>query len=149
MSLETFFKSSIINAQKSYEILTSKVSTGNLMLEEFEKLSRVNAKSQDCTDLNKNWKDNFTILMKYASSSPCQIDQRLKQFEIYLKIDNIKEIKMVLLEIKRKNKLIGDFQLLDKIAASVRIFRKTLNTFQSNIINYKSIFDSWTLVISE
>ena len=96
-----------------------KVCGGELKLEEFDEMSRINQKSKLGIELNKNWKENFTFLMKYGKLTQAKIDQRLRQLEIYLKISGIKEITMALLEIKQNNGMTGNFKFLENIAESV------------------------------
>ena len=82
-------------------------------------MSRINSKLKLDHQLNKNWIENFCLLMNYGGLNQAKIEQRLRQLEIYLKISGVKEITMTLLEIKEKNGLTGDFKFLENIAESV------------------------------
>lgn len=69
--------------------------------------------------INSNWRDNFTTVMKTSDLfSNKLIEQRNKQFDLYLKLSHINNIVKVLLEIKIKNKLTTKFEFLENIAES-------------------------------
>ena len=90
---------------------------GIFVLEEFDTLSKLNSKSKLTHEINKQWKENFLFLLKNQPQS--LIDQRLRQLEIYLKIDGIKGITMAILDIIKNDSLEGDFEFLKKIVVSV------------------------------
>lgn len=95
------------------------VSSGELLLNDFVDLVKLSMKQKKNNEIDKDWKDKITKLMKLNNSNEKQIKDRIRQLDIFLKMHNIKEIIAVLLEIKQHNSLNGDFQFLEKIANSV------------------------------
>ena len=121
--METLFNEIMVNSEKSFTSLIRDVCDGNLLLQSFEDLSKVTIKYKVGNVLNTNWMYNFSVLMEFNKFSDKQIKIRLRQFDIYLKINSIKEITLVLLEIKEKNNLTGDYKFLENIAKTVNFFR--------------------------
>ena len=114
LSLQDFFNNSVKNVQATYDDLVDQVINGVLGLEEFENLASLDFKFVKKKDISKSWQDNFKTLMKSRKNiEPSLIKARIEQLEIYLKIDKIKEITSILLEIKEKNSLTSDFSYLE------------------------------------
>ena len=110
----------IVKAHNRFQSLVKDVSNGELLLRVFVELTKY--KSKKNTENDKIWKENFSKLMKLNSLSEKQINARIRQLDIFLKMKNIQEIIQVLLEMKKQNNLTGDFRFLEKITDSVSIF---------------------------
>ena len=140
MSLETLFNEIMVKSETSFTSLIRDVCDGNLPLQSFEDLAKVTCKYKVGNVLNTNWMANFSVLMKFNKFSDKQIKIRLRQFDIYLHINKIKDITQVLLGIKEKNNLTGDYKFLENIAKSViliyYLFKLHLQ-FRSNNIYQK------------
>lgn len=104
-----------------FKNLANSISNGGLILTEFEKLAKITNNSKVSDKTNKNWKNNFDEIMKYAKMSDKAISERLRQFEIYLNMNKIVDISNVLMEIKNKFKLKCSFSLLENLSNSVII----------------------------
>jgi len=112
----------IVKAHAKFQSLVKDVSSGELYLSDFVELAKMTIKNKKSNEIDKNWKERFSTLMKLNNSNEKQITARLKQLDIFLKMKNIQEIIQVLLEMKKQNNLTGDFRFLEKITDSVSIF---------------------------
>ena len=104
-----------------FKNLANSISNGDLILTEFEKLAKIINSNKVSEKTNKKWKNNFEEIMKYAKMTDKAIVDRLKQFEIYLNMNEIVDISNVLMEIKNKFKLKCSFSLLENLSNSVII----------------------------
>ena len=68
---------------------------------------------------HKNWQNMFKKLM----NDPCQKIEatRIEQIEVFTKINSIKSIISILLELKQKNKLTIGFEELDEMNKAVQL----------------------------
>jgi predicted nucleotide-binding protein (sugar kinase/HSP70/actin superfamily) len=111
-----------VRAHAKFQSLVKDVSSGELFLSDFVELAKLNSKNKKSNEIDKNWKEKFTTLMKLNNLNEKQINARLRQLDIFLKMKSIQEIITVLFEIKKQNNLTGDFGFLEKITDSVSIF---------------------------
>ncbi len=112
----------IVKAHAKFQSLVKDVSNGELLLSDFVELAKLTSKNKRSNEIDKNWKETFSTLMKLNNSNEKQITARLRQLDIFLKMKSIQEIIQVLLEMKKQNNLTGDFRFLEKITDSVSIF---------------------------
>ena len=68
--------------------------------------------------------------MIFAEMTEEMCVERMKQIKVYKSLNNIKKIIEILMEIKEKNELTGEFEVLDEMNASVgfKILLKKFNT---------------------
>ena len=118
MSIETYLDSAIKNSWTEYLKLGGSVKSGTFLLGEFDRLSKEVGNSFGAKRTFE-WQREFTVLLRTAGTEPKVLDQRIKQIEIYGKLGNIKQISCLLMEIKRLNKLEGNFDALKNIYDSV------------------------------
>ncbi len=112
----------IVKAHAKFQLLVKDVSSGELLLSDFVELAKLTSKNKRSNEIDKNWKETFSTLMKLNNLNEKQITARLRQLDIFLKMKSIQEIIQVLLEMKKQNDLTGDFRFLEKITDSVSIF---------------------------
>lgn len=96
-------------AQEEYSELSKQAADGKLSFKKFEEI----------TKNQKDWQENFGKLMNFAKMSDKLIKQRFEQIEVYNKLDNINKIIEILLELKTKNELTGNFSVLQDMLKSV------------------------------
>ena len=117
-----YFISSIM--RKSYESLLElglKFLDGTIKLNKAEKLTIIDiGVFQIKPTKKKNWEDYLTILMKFVKMKQENIDKRIRQIKIYQKLGNTEEILKLVLAIKEKNDLVGNFTLLEELEESLR-----------------------------
>jgi hypothetical protein len=105
------------NLNKVYEKfneLGNRMKSGNIQINEFEKLAKVDPKNFNSTyTKSAQWKNTLSSFMKSILMDDKQIEQRLNQYEIFCKLNNIVEIGNLILEIRVKNGLSGDFGKLE------------------------------------
>ncbi len=122
ISVQSFIKEVMKMADYDYTKLFHDVSNGTLTLSEFEQLIRIKEKSFESNikdKVNGKWKSYFTTLMAtYKIDEKLKV-QRFKQLEMYMRLNYIVKIAKVLIEIKNKNKLTGDFKMLLELASFV------------------------------
>jgi hypothetical protein len=83
-------------------------------LVEFDELAKEKNKLLD------DWKNEFEKLMKcIGAKNQTLISKRIEQLDIYEKLKNIKNILKVLIEIKEKHKLSGDFSFIENVKSSL------------------------------
>jgi hypothetical protein len=106
--------------ENDYNKLVGEIRNGDLILETFEELIRVQIDLQlSESTINGDWKLYFRELMKLAGFKSALADQRIKQFELYLKLKNIKDVVSVLCQIKRRNGIAESYEFLENLAKSV------------------------------
>ena len=99
------------SAQDEYSSLGNQVKEGVLSFKEFDRL----------TKNESNWKQYFNTLMIFAEMTEEMCVERMKQIKVYKSLNNIKKIIEILMEIKEKNDLTGEFKVLDEMNASVSL----------------------------
>ena len=95
-----------------YKRIGQHMRDGTLSFEKFDSLIKA----------HKNWKDSIRKLMNLMEANEKLCNERFHQIEIYQKLNNINKILDMLMEIKEKNQLTGDFEFLENIHTSVKIF---------------------------
>ena len=94
-------------SHKDYSDIALKVKNGTLTFKEFERLTGI------------NWELPLTTLMYFADMSEDKCQERHKQITVFKKLNNIKMIIKILMDIKEKNKLTGEFATLVDMNESV------------------------------
>lgn len=125
-----------------FENLASNISSGDLVLEDFDRLININKNKKMNNKEYEKWRERFIQIMKFGKMNDKARDERLRQFDIYLNINKINEISIVLLEIKDKFKLNGDFSLLETISTSVSFFLIFGNQFAIILIIILSLIQT-------
>jgi hypothetical protein len=120
------------NASKIYERLYKQVSNGEFKLDDFESLIRIKQTTLEHNSnnqINEKWRMYFKQMMDMYKMDQKLIDQRFKQFDSYLKLNYITKIANIVVEIKNKNNLTGDFNILQELSSfdSDYYKKKTLN----------------------
>ncbi len=101
---------------EKFNQLGNEIQSGNIKINEFEKLTKVDPKSFKLTyQKNAQWKNTLSSMMKGFPMNDKQIEKRLNQYEIFCKLNNIKDIANLILEIREKNALGGDFSKLENM----------------------------------
>lgn len=95
-------------ARKMYMDLGNKILKGTLLFKQFDFLFQ-----------NKNSMNDFGVIMDFVGMAREKKSERLEQIDIYKSLDTIKMIVKVLLEIKEKNELTENFDVLEEMDESV------------------------------
>lgn len=106
-------------AYNEYSDLIKHIKKGTLTFEKFEILIRIQASLNIGLKINPQWKDLIRTVMKLDQFDQGLVEQRIRQCDLYLKLNNIHKIVSVLIEIKDKNALEKDYQTLEDLHKSV------------------------------
>ncbi len=97
------------SSYKEYKDIAKKLKNGSLTFKQFDSLSGT----------KEGWELHFKTLMSFAEMSEKECDKRLQQITVFKQLNNIKAIIEVLMDIREKNNLTGDFATLIDMNKSV------------------------------
>lgn len=95
-------------ALQMYTDLGNEILEGTLSFQKFNSIFQT-----------KNSMSDFSVIMDFVGMTEEKKSERSEQIKIYRSLDNIKMIVKVLLEIKQKNELTEDFDVLKEMDESV------------------------------
>ena len=122
-------------AHKMYKDLGNEILNGTLSFKKFTDLFR-----------NKNSNKDFEVIMDFVGMTGKNKSERLEQLIIYKSLDAIKMIVKVLLEIKEKNELTENFDILKEMDESVNKIKKLIMLLKrSFLLNF---FNSYRAMIT-
>jgi len=103
------------SSYKEYSELGHRVKNGTLKFKEFDSL----------TEKKQNWELSLTSLMKFAEMPENACQERRQQIKVFKELKNIMMIIEILMDIREKNNLAGEFVTLTDMHESVSNLKKT------------------------
>jgi predicted Zn-dependent protease len=120
LELSQFIEDVLKPSFQEYTDFVKEIEVGTLTFEKFEQHIRIQTPHFSESDkINKKWADYFKVSMKSANFPDKIMDQRFRQFDLYLELKNINNIVTVLIDIKNKNGLTKNYEFLENLAQSV------------------------------
>lgn len=118
--METFISDILTPSIHDYNQSMTELEQGNANFKNFESFLKIRPNLEMTDQINHDWKSSFRKVMETANFQATIIDLRLRQFEIYTKLDEIYKLASVLVEITTKNELLeSEFEFLQNLRQTV------------------------------
>ena len=126
IAVEDFVNETIDVSMTKYNNLGNNLKNGKLELDYFSNELVKIGKNLKIEKENELYKEELEKVMRKADMSKDQIEICLKKLKNYLNLPKIKEISELLLVIREKENLSGDYQPLEQISESVIFFKNCI-----------------------
>ena len=110
MTFENYIDTVFPNRIQKWDQLSENLCEGNLKFKEILDFFK---------NKNYDWESEFRTLMEYQKLDPKTIKLRFKQIDINKKLKGVAKVSHILIYLKDKFGLTGEFESLDKIVESV------------------------------
>ena len=104
-------------SSEQYNKLAQRLVDETMTLGEFDKLIRINNDFENDTHINDKWQDYIDTLIN--SKDILVKERKLNKLKNYLKLVNLNHVTQLLVEIKSKNQLTGNFEMLNELINSL------------------------------